>query len=168
MQNKQADAMKKFGFEGSKTVCPCDVINVVILLLYHVVLSSGSVISLTAIPSSPSGLIKKTSSKQVARLHRPSSAESPSPSRKKKRGLKNPQHQKASKSKEAWIPVNLDTRPGGPDWVYYSQPVSEELVKGLAVKWQGIEQTFINTLKQIFSALRNERELICQYFFLRR
>lgn len=33
MQNKQADAMKKFGFEGSKTVCPYDVINVVIIII---------------------------------------------------------------------------------------------------------------------------------------
>lgn len=69
---------------------------------------------------------------------------------------------------EEWLPLNIDTVPGGPEWKFYSQPIPDNLAKGLVRKWPGIEQTFMKTLKQVFQSLRAERESICQYFFTRR
>ena len=137
--------------------------------------------SLTSISSSPSkpSSVKKSRSLHSHRQDRPSSAETSSPVRGHRRVLsKTPQsplhhsiHPPDSTdtgSKEDWLPVNLDMVPGSANWDYYAQPVPDNLAKGLVRKWPSIEQTFINTLKQVFQILRGVREAICQYFFTRR
>lgn len=66
------------------------------------------------------------------------------------------------------MPINLDAIPGSAEWMFYCYPIPDNLAEGMATKWPAIEQTFIKTLKQVFQILREEREIICQYFFLRR
>ena len=65
-------------------------------------------------------------------------------------------------------PINPNAEPGSSEWVYCNLPLSIDLAKGLARKWPGIEETYINTLKGVFQQLRDERENICQYFYDRR
>ena len=151
-------------------------------------LSSGSVVSLTSVNSSSSK--QNVSARRKAKsmphsntINRPSSAEITSPG-VKGRGAKKwavPEsplrHALRSSDKEVpahprkksvWSPVNHEATPGSPEWEYYAQPVSPVMVTCLADKWPAIEKTFITTLKQVFQMLREERECICQYFFLRR
>ena len=115
---------------------------------------------------------------------RPSSAETNSPhrvswksgKRKPSKTPDSPLHRavvqsrvtRAESVKTEWVPINLDTQPGGPEWTYFFSAISNNIAGGLAGKWPAIETTFISTLKQIFQQLRDERECICQYFFIRR
>ena len=76
---------------------------------------------------------------------------------------------KSSEEKSpVFSPINPNAEPGSSEWVYCSLPLSLDLAKGLARKWPGIEETYINTLKGVFQHLRAERENICQYFYDRR
>lgn len=128
-------------------------------------------------PSKPGSVVKNRSIHSPASYNRPSSAETSSAGRGRRRVLsKTPQsplrhsirsHKEAA-AKEDWVPVNLEAEPGGPDWNYYSQPVAENLAKGLAHKWPAIENTFVTMLKSVFQIMRGERECICVYFFSRR
>lgn len=151
----------------------------------RLVLSSGSVISLSTTSSSPSkgSPVKKSRSIHSPASYRPSSAETPSPITGKGRRItsktrtRTPQsplrHSIRSKrdtitTNNEWTPINLEATPGGESWEYYSYPVAEKLAVGLSGRWPATEKTFVKTLKQIFQALRDEREHVCQYFFLRR
>ena len=181
--------MKKLGYEDGKILqffMHLGLIECVCLA----VLSSGSVISLTSVGSSPSkhntsaGRSKALSMHSPSTLHRPSSAEMSSAGTS--RGIKVGRKRATPESplrhalrsdgrdsspvrrKSQWSPVNHEATPGSSEWEYYSQPVPPAMVSGLADKWPAIEKTFITTLKQVFQILREERECICQYFFLRR
>ena len=157
-------------------------------------LSSGSVVSLTpsTSPSKHSSSVRKTHSihSPSSYRRRPSSAEHGAirdMTRKKTTPQSPLRHALRSGSKEnareggggggnggigkkqsQWSPVNHEATPGSAEWEYYAEPVPPTMVKGLADKWPAIEKTYITTLKQIFQILREERECICQYFFLRR
>ena len=43
-----------------------------------------------------------------------------------------------------------------------------ELAKGLATKWVSVEVCCLTKLKKVFQCLREEREAMCHYFYLRR
>ena len=69
---------------------------------------------------------------------------------------------------DVFILTASNVEPGSAEWQYCSLPLAEELARGLAGKWPGIETTYLRTLTGVFVMLRSEREAICQYFYLRR
>ena len=69
---------------------------------------------------------------------------------------------------DVFILTASTVEPGSAEWQYCSLPLAEELARGLAGKWPGIETTYLRTLTGVFVMLRSEREAICQYFYLRR
>lgn len=142
------------------------------------VLSSGSVLSLTSITAADADtkpVLKKSGSTAGSPVHRPSSAKSPTAKGcKKKRAVHTPDAparpdlvQEVS-STESWVPMNRDATPGDRNWQYCARPVALEVARELVGKWPALEDTYIRTLKVVFEELRDEREEICQYFFVRR
>lgn len=74
----------------------------------------------------------------------------------------------AQASDPLFIPANLNGEPGTSDWQYTCLPLSLDLAKGLSTKWSSVEVCCLTKLKKIFQCLRDEREAVCHYFYLRR
>ncbi len=149
-----------------------------------------SSMSMTHIPSLPTPSpkhhpIKDKQAQQTHRRRRPSSATSPHKMLMKKQKAtvgtskssptvgSSPRKEKkkpvtSDDSGLFLAPVDLNAEPGSADWHYSRLPLDMELARGLSGKWAGVEETYVGTLRRVFRLLRQEREEVCQYFYLRR
>uniref|UniRef100_X1Z7B7 Calponin-homology (CH) domain-containing protein n=1 Tax=Capitella teleta TaxID=283909 RepID=X1Z7B7_CAPTE len=55
--------------------------------------------------------------------------------------------------------------PGSTEWEYVDEPIDDEMIRILAPQWESLETAYIDNSKQVFRNLREERELIIQYFY---
>ena len=55
--------------------------------------------------------------------------------------------------------------PGSEQWQYVDQDLDFELCEVLSEYWTTLEKTYIANGKEVFRNVRDEREMIVQYFY---